>query len=105
MASILKRQPSNSTSEDDDGVECPLSGAEALAACKEFAAKTSTDSGLAMMMLQQNGWDLQRALDTYQNSSQGESKPSKKKQASLLVFAVRRYFILFCITENRMRNE
>ena len=104
MASILKRQPSNSTSEDDE-VECPLSGAEALAACKEFASKTSTDSGLAMMMLQQNGWDLQRALDAYQNSSQEKSKPSKKKQASLFVFAIRKYFILFCITGNWMRNE
>lgn len=87
MASILKRQPSNSTSEDDDddGVECPLSGAEALAACKEFAGKTSTDNGLAMMMLQQNGWDLQRALDAYQASSQGKTKPVKKKQAPLFV--------------------
>ena len=83
MASILKRQPSNSTSEDDDdGVDCPLSGAQALVVCKEFAAMTSTDTGLAMMMLQQNGWDLQRAIDAYHNSSQGNSKASKKKPAT-----------------------
>ncbi|CAF5173186.1 unnamed protein product, partial [Rotaria magnacalcarata] len=57
MAKILRHHPSNSTSEDDDdGTDCPLSGAEALAACKEFASVTNTDSGLAMMMLQQNGW-------------------------------------------------
>lgn len=83
MATVLKRQPSNSTSgDDDDGIECPLSGAEALAACKEFAAATETDTGLAMMMLQNNGWDLQRAISAYQNSKQGKSKSSRKQASS-----------------------
>jgi hypothetical protein len=89
MARVFQRHPSNSTSEDDDdGVDCPLSGAEALAACKEFASATSTDTGLAMMMLQQNGWDLQRAIDAYQNSTQRKSKSSSKqteKPASLVI--------------------
>jgi hypothetical protein len=79
MATALKRHPSNSTSEDDDdGVECPLSGAEALAACKEFASATSTDTGLAMMMLQKHEWNLQRAISAYQDSTSGKSKPSRK---------------------------
>lgn len=90
MTTILKRQPSNSTSEDDDddddGVDCPLSGTEALAACKEFATVTSTDTGLAMMMLQKNAWDLQRAINAYQELTQGKSKSSdKKKNPSSLV--------------------
>ena len=85
MARVFQRNQSNSTSEDDeDGVECPLSGPEALAACKEFASTTSTDTGLAMMMLQQNGWDLQRAIDAYQNSTRGKTKPKTKKPASLV---------------------
>ncbi|CAF3505812.1 unnamed protein product [Rotaria socialis] len=79
MAKILRRHPSNSTSEDDDdGTDCPLSGAEALAACKEFASVTNTDSGLAMMMLQQNGWDLQRAISVYQGL-QNKSKSTRLK--------------------------
>jgi hypothetical protein len=90
MARVFQRHPSNSTSEDDDddGVDCPLNGAEALAACKEFASATSTDTGLAMMMLQQNGWDLQRAIDAYQNTAQRKSKSSSKqteKPASLVI--------------------
>jgi hypothetical protein len=80
MATVLKHQPSNSTSEDDDdGVDCPLSGAEALAACKEFASVTSTDTGLAMMMLQKNQWDLQRAINAYQDLTRGKSKSSHKQ--------------------------
>ncbi|UJR14900.1 hypothetical protein I4U23_001884 [Adineta vaga] len=80
MTTVLKHHRSNSTSEDDDdGIECPLSGAEALAACKEFAAVTSTDTGLAMMMLQKNEWNLQRAISAYQNSIPSKSKPSKKQ--------------------------
>jgi hypothetical protein len=85
MARVFQRHRSNSTSEDDDdGVECPLNGAEALAACKEFASATSTDTGLAMMMLQQNGWDLQRAIDAYQNSTQEKTKSKNKKSTSLV---------------------
>lgn len=92
MTSILKRQPSNSTSEDDDGVECPLSGSEALAACKEFASVTGTDTGLAMMMLQKNAWDLQRAINAYleltNNKPKSSQKPTetKKKTSTTLVF-------------------
>jgi len=80
MATVLKRHQSNSTSEDDDdGIDCPLSGPEALAACKEFASVTNTDTGLAMMMLQKNGWDLQRAINAYQDLSGGKPKSSRKQ--------------------------
>jgi len=83
MATVLKRRPSNSTSEDDDdGIDCPLSGAEALAACKEFASVTSTDTGLAMMMLQKNEWNLQRAINAYQDLTRGTSKSSRKQTES-----------------------
>ena len=83
MAKVLQHHRSNSTSEDDDaGMECPLSGPQALAACKEFASATSTDTGLAMMMLQQNGWDLQRAIDVYHNTTQEKTKSKTKKSAS-----------------------
>jgi hypothetical protein len=83
MTTVLKRHPSNSTSEDDDdGVECPFSGAEALATCKEFASVTSTDTGLAMMMLQTNNWDLQRAISAYQDSKTGKAKSSRKQTES-----------------------
>jgi hypothetical protein len=79
MASVLKRHPSNSTSEDeDDGIDCPLNGADALAACKEFASVTSTDTGLAMMMLQKNGWDIQRAINAYQDLTPGKTASSRK---------------------------
>ncbi|CAF0964540.1 unnamed protein product [Adineta ricciae] len=84
MTGILKRQPSNSTSEDDEGVECPLSGAEALAVCKEFAAATSTDTGLAMMMLQKNEWNLEQAITAYNNSIRSRSKSTTSaKQVKL----------------------
>jgi hypothetical protein len=110
MTTVLKRHPSNSTSEDDDdGVECPLSSAEALAACKEFASVTSTDTGLAMMMLQKHGWDLQRAISTYQSSQPGKSKSSSRKQSeskiqkptSLVVFLenVQIYFSFLIVTQ------
>lgn len=90
MAATLKRQSSNSGSdEDDDGVACPLSGAEALAACKQFAAATDTNTGLGMMMLQKNGWDVQQAISAYQNSTVGQSKavrkPTKPKKTSPFV--------------------
>ena len=81
MTSVLKRQPSNSSKDDDESdeeIECPLSDADALAACKQFASVTSTNTGLAMMMLQQNGWSLQQAIDAYQNSTQPKSKPARK---------------------------
>jgi hypothetical protein len=84
MATVLKRYPSNSTSEDDDdGVDCPLSGPEALAACKEFASVTSTDTGLAMMMLQKNGWDLQRAINAYQDLTSEKPKLSRKQTEAI----------------------
>lgn len=84
MTGILKRQPSNSASEDDEGIECPLSGAEALAACKEFAAATSTDTGLAMMMLQKNEWNLEQAITAYNNSIRARSKSTTSaKQVKL----------------------
>ncbi|CAF1103478.1 unnamed protein product [Adineta steineri] len=86
MTTISKRHPSNSTSEDDDdaddGMECPLSGAEALAVCKEFASMTETNTGLAMMMLQKNEWNLQRAVNAYHDSMQGKSKASQKQTKS-----------------------
>ncbi len=86
---MLKHHLSNSTSEeeddDDDGVDCPLSGAEALAVCKEFASTTSTDTGLAMMMLQQNEWNLQRAIDAYQNSTGGKTKSKNGKSTTLVI--------------------
>jgi len=75
MASILKRQSSNSSS-DDDEIDCPLNGSEALTACKEFASVTGTDTGLAMMMLQNNNWNLQQAIAAYQ----GKSQPTRKKR-------------------------
>ena len=81
MTSVLKRQPSNSSKdegESDEEIECPSSDAEALAACKEFASVTSTNTGLAMMMLQKNGWNLKQAIDAYQNSTQPISKPARK---------------------------
>jgi hypothetical protein len=79
MTTILKRRSSNSTSDDDEEVDCPLNGAEALAACKQFASVTNTDSGLAMMMLQKNGWNLERAIGAYQDLAQGKSKPPSKQ--------------------------
>jgi hypothetical protein len=83
MSVVLKRHPSNSTSEDDDdGVDCPLSGAEALAACKEFASATNTDTGLAMMMLQKNGWDLQGSISAYQDLTNSKSKSTRKQVTS-----------------------
>ncbi|CAF1426952.1 unnamed protein product [Adineta steineri] len=85
MTTISKRHPSNSTSEDDDDydeMKCSLSGAEALAVCKEFASTTDTNTGLAMMMLQKNEWNLQRAVNAYQDSMQGKSKASQKQTIS-----------------------
>ncbi|CAF1119043.1 unnamed protein product [Rotaria sordida] len=86
MSTVLKRQPSTSSSEDndDDGVDCPLSGAEALAACKQFASVTNTDTGLAMMMLQNNGWDLERAINAYQDLTNDKSTSKSRNQPSKL---------------------
>lgn len=87
MIKTFKRHTSNSSSnddnDDDDGVDCPLSGPEALAVCKEFASITNTDTGLAMMMLQQNGWDLQRALAAYQGLSNNKSKSKRTKSTTV----------------------
>ena len=69
MSSVLKRRVSNSSTSSDEAIECPLNGTEALAVCKEFALKTSTDTGLAMMMLQKNGWNLEQAINAYEKST------------------------------------
>jgi hypothetical protein len=79
MASILQRQVSHSSSDNESDVECPLSGSEALALCKAFAARTKTDTGLAMMLLQQNAWNLDQALCAYQRPTSGKSVKSKKE--------------------------
>lgn len=77
MASKTKREETSS----DDEIECPYSGSEALKICKEFAAKTKTDSALAMMILQKNGWDLDRAINAYsQNSKKKRSKTDDQKK-------------------------
>ncbi|CAF1431338.1 unnamed protein product [Adineta steineri] len=68
--------------DDGDGIECPLSGAEALVVCKEFASMTDTNTGLAMVMLQKNEWNLQCAVSAYQDSMQGKSKTSQKQTIS-----------------------
>ncbi|CAF2709939.1 unnamed protein product [Rotaria sp. Silwood2] len=84
MSTVLKRHPSTSSSseDDDDGVDCPLSGAEALAACKQFASVTNTDTGLAMMMLQNNEWDLERAINAYQGLTNDKPKSKNRNQTS-----------------------
>ncbi|CAF4670982.1 unnamed protein product, partial [Rotaria sp. Silwood1] len=84
MSIVLKRHPSTSSSEDDnnDEVDCPLSSAEALAACKQFATVTNTDTGLAMMMLQNNGWSLERAINAYQDLTNDKSKSKNQNQTS-----------------------
>ncbi|CAF1020838.1 unnamed protein product [Adineta steineri] len=43
---------------------------------------TDTNTGLAMMMLQKNQWNLQRAANAYQDSMQGRSKASQKQTVS-----------------------
>ncbi|CAF0849337.1 unnamed protein product [Adineta steineri] len=63
-------------------MKCSLSGAEALAVCNEFASMTDTNTGLAMMMLQKNEWNLQRAVNAYRDSIQGKSKTSSKQTKS-----------------------
>lgn len=65
------------SSSDEDEIECPLNGAEALAACKEFANRTSTNTGLAMMFLQQNQWNIERAIENYLQQSKKKSKRLK----------------------------
>ena len=108
MSIVLKRRPSNSTSEDDDddGVDCPLSGAEALAACKEFASVTNTDTGLAMMMLQKNQWELQRAIKAYQDSTNSKSKSTQKQTISSVncFIAYQKLHSSFCLVV-QMSNE
>jgi hypothetical protein len=74
MASTLKRHPS-----DSDNDECPLTSDEASNSCKKFASITNTDTALAMMILQENKWNLEHALCSYLDSTEDRTKyPSEQ---------------------------
>jgi hypothetical protein len=74
MTNTLKSHPANSITD-----ECPLTSTEILAVCKEFASITNTDTDLAMIMLQQNRWNLEHAICAYLDLSIDKQKSSIKK--------------------------
>jgi hypothetical protein len=50
---------------NSDNDQCSLTDTESLTLCEEFASVTNTDTGLALMMLQKNGWNLEHAVSAY----------------------------------------
>ncbi len=59
--------------------ECPLTNTEVLALCKEFTSITNTNTDLSMMILQQNQWNLEHAVNAYLDLVIDKSKSSIKK--------------------------
>jgi hypothetical protein len=74
--------------------ECPLNDTEALDVCNEFVLVTNTDMDLARKILQQNKWNLERAVSAFfdlENSEPVEQNDSHKSidgqyQASSVFF-------------------
>ena len=114
MTSTIQRYPSTSASDDDDNeIDCPLSGTEALAACKEFASITNTDTGLAMMLLQKNRWDLQDAISAYYHLENDKSKSacqqteskSQKQRSFVIFFSFMKNFHSSHLKVDQVQNE
>lgn len=55
------------------------SNTEIFELCKEFALITNTDTDLAMIILQQNQWNLEQAVCAYIDLGINETKLSVKK--------------------------
>ncbi|CAF1174310.1 unnamed protein product [Rotaria sordida] len=68
---------SHSSNIDND--ECSLTDTQILALCKEFASITNTDTTLAKMILQENQWNLERAVSIYFDLLIDETKSSIKE--------------------------
>jgi hypothetical protein len=56
-----------------------ISDTEVLTLCKEFTSITNTDTDLAIMMLQQNQWNLEHAVCAYLDLGIDKSKSPVKK--------------------------
>jgi hypothetical protein len=48
-----------------DNHQCPLASTEIFTLCKEFALVTNTNTDIAMIMLQENEWNLEQAVNVY----------------------------------------
>jgi hypothetical protein len=65
-----------------NSLECSLTNTEVFALCQEFASITNTDTDLAMIMLQENGWNLEQAICNYLDLAIDKSKTDNQYQAS-----------------------
>ncbi|CAF4690038.1 unnamed protein product [Rotaria sp. Silwood1] len=68
-----------SDSSTTDNNTCPLTDTQTLVLCQEFASVTNTDINLAKIILQENQWNLERAVSIYFDLTIDESKSSMKK--------------------------
>ncbi|CAF3846745.1 unnamed protein product [Rotaria sp. Silwood1] len=68
-----------SHSSTTDNNICPLTDTQTLVLCQEFASVTNTDINLAKIILQENQWNLERAVSIYFDLKIDESKSSMKR--------------------------
>ncbi len=77
---------SHQTKSDQD--KWSLTNTETLAMCHEFATITNTKIELAMTILQQNGWNLDQAINSYfdQPNSSIENLDDRYQTSSVIHF-------------------